>query len=145
MTFKELEGAAAGATRPLGTLLDALSFNAQGLVPAVAQDADSGQVLMLAWMDRTAIERTLANGLAWYYSRSRRRHWQKGESSGHVQRLVEMRFDCDGDAVLLRVRQEGPACHTNRGNCFYLLVDGEQVRVTSEPAIAGDAGQLQRG
>ena len=140
MTFKELEGAALGATRPLNALLDALSFNAQGLVPAIAQDADSGQVLMLAWMDRTAIERTLANGLAWYYSRSHRRHWQKGESSGHVQRLVEMRFDCDGDAVLLRVRQAGPACHTNRANCFYLLVDGEQVRVTSEPVIAAGEG-----
>ena len=131
--FKELEGAAIGSSRPLATVLDALAFNADGLAPAIAQDADSGAVLMLAWMDRTAIERTLASGLAWYYSRSRKRHWQKGESSGHVQRLVEMRFDCDGDAILLRVRQQGPACHTNRANCFYLLVDGKQARVTSEP------------
>ncbi len=132
--FKELEGAAVGSSRPLAAVLDALTFNANGLAPAIAQDADSGVVLMLAWMDRTAIERTLASGFAWYYSRSRKRHWQKGESSGHVQRLVEMRFDCDGDAILLRVRQQGPACHTNRANCFYLLVDGKQVRVTSEPA-----------
>ena len=132
--FKELEGAAVGSSRPLAAVLDALTFNANGLAPAIAQDADSGVVLMLAWMDRTAIERTLASGLAWYYSRSRKRHWQKGESSGHVQRLVEMRFDCDGDAILLRVRQQGPACHTNRANCFYLRVDGKQVRVTSEPA-----------
>ncbi len=130
--FKELEGAAIGSSRPLAAVLDALAFNADGLAPAIAQDADSGTVLMLAWMDRTAIERTLASGLAWYYSRSRKRHWQKGESSGHVQRLVEMRFDCDGDAILLRVRQQGPACHTNRANCFYLLVNGKQARVTSE-------------
>ena len=132
--FKELEGAAVGSSRPLAAVLDALTFNANGLAPAIAQDADSGVVLMLAWMDRTAIERTLASGLAWYYSRSRKRHWQKGESSGHVQRLVEMRFDCDGDAILLRVRQQGPACHTNRASCFYLRVDEKQVRVTSEPA-----------
>lgn len=138
--FKELEGAAIGAARSLPAVLDALAFNADGLLPAVAQDADSGQVLMLAWMDRTAIERTLASGFAWYYSRSRRRHWQKGESSGHVQRLVEMRLDCDGDAILLRVRQQGPACHTNRANCFYLLVDGDQIRMTEAPVKATDKG-----
>ena len=138
--FKELEGATVGATRSLPAALDALAFNADGLLPAVAQDADSGQVLMLAWMDRTAIERTLASGFAWYYSRSRQRHWQKGESSGHVQRLVEMRLDCDGDAILLRVRQQGPACHTNRENCFYLLVEGEQIRMTEAPVKATDKG-----
>ena len=136
--FKELEGAAINATRALPATLDALGFNADGLLPAIAQDADSGQVLMLAWMDRTAIERTLASGFAWYYSRSRQRHWQKGESSGHVQRLVEMRFDCDGDAILLRVRQQGPACHTNRESCFYLLVEGEHIRVTGAPFKAAD-------
>ena len=138
--FKELEGAAIGTSRSLPAALDALGFNANGLLPAIAQDADSDQVLMLAWMDRTAVERTLASGYAWYYSRSRRRHWQKGESSGHVQRLVEMRLDCDGDAILLRVRQQGPACHTNRQNCFYLLVDEQHIRVTAEPVIAADAG-----
>ena len=138
--FKELEGAASGATHSLPAALDALGFNVNGLLPAIAQDADSGQVLMLAWMDRTAVERTLASGYAWYYSRSRKRYWQKGESSGHVQRLVEMRFDCDGDAILLRVRQQGPACHTNRENCFYLLVDGQHIRVTAEPVITADTG-----
>ena len=136
--FKELEGAAIGTTRALPAALDALGFNADGLLPAIAQDADSGQVLMLAWMDRTAIERTLASGFAWYYSRSRRRYWQKGESSGHVQRLVEMRLDCDGDAILLRVRQQGPACHTNRESCFYLLVEGDHIRVTEAPVKAAD-------
>lgn len=137
--FKELEGAPIGATRSLPAVLDALAFNADGLLPAIAQDVDSGQVLMLAWMDRTAIERTLASGFAWYYSRSRSRYWQKGESSGHVQRLVEMRLDCDGDAILLRVRQQGPACHTNRENCFYLLVEGNHIRMTEAPVKATDA------
>jgi len=89
---------------------------------------------MLAWMNRTAIERTLAEGYACYWSRSRNAYWRKGETSGHLQRLVELRLDCDGDAVLLRVEQTGPACHTNRSSCFYLLADGAGVRVTSDPA-----------
>jgi phosphoribosyl-AMP cyclohydrolase len=84
-------------------------------------------------MNRTAIERTLAEGFACYWSRSRSAYWRKGETSGHLQRLVELRFDCDGDAVLLRVEQTGPACHTNRPDCFYLLADGTGVRVTSDP------------
>ena len=113
--------------------LDSVKFNADGLVPAIAQDADSGEVLMLAWMNRQAIEHTLAEGVACYYSRSRDALWRKGETSGHVQDLVSVRFDCDGDAVLLKVRQTGPACHTNRPSCFYLEVDDDRVRVISEP------------
>ena len=105
-----------------------------GLLPAIAQQHDSGEVLMVAWMNREAIERTLAEGFACYWSRSRRSFWRKGETSGHLQRMRELRFDCDGDAVLLRVDQTGPACHTNRPSCFYLLADGDRVRVTSEPA-----------
>jgi phosphoribosyl-AMP cyclohydrolase len=132
-TFKELESAAGGTTQPLATILDALAYNDQGLVAAVAQDAKTRQVLMMAWMDRTAIERTLAEGYACYYSRSRKTYWQKGESSGHVQKLVELRFDCDGDAILLLVEQTGPACHTDRDSCFYLLVEGQRVRVTEDP------------
>ena len=88
---------------------------------------------MLAWMNRQSIERTLSEGYACYYSRSRQTYWRKGETSGHLQTLRELRFDCDGDAVLLIVDQKGAACHTNRASCFYLLVDGEQVRVTSNP------------
>jgi len=129
-----LETAPAGTIRPLGEVLDALRYDANGLLPAIAQDARSGAVLMLAWMNRTAIERTLAEGFACYWSRSRQAYWRKGETSGHLQRLVELRFDCDGDAVLLRVEQTGPACHTNRPDCFYLLADGASVRVTSVPA-----------
>ena len=132
--FARLETAPAGTTRPLRDALDGLRYDANGLVPAIAQDAASGAVLMLAWMNRTAIERTLAEGYACYWSRSRNAFWRKGETSGHLQRLVELRFDCDGDAVLLRVEQTGPACHTNRPSCFYVLADGDRVRVTSNPA-----------
>ena len=132
--FRALESAPVGTTLPLARALDELRYDAQGLVPAIAQDAASGTVLMLAWMNRTAIERTLAEGFACYWSRSRNAYWRKGETSGHLQRLIELRFDCDGDAVLLRVEQNGPACHTNRPSCFYLLADGTAVRVTSDPA-----------
>ncbi len=132
-TFKELESAAGGTTQPLAEILNALTYNDQGLIATVAQDAKTRQVLMMAWMDRTAIERTLAEGYACYYSRSRKTYWQKGESSGHVQKLVELRFDCDGDAILLLVEQTGPACHTDRDSCFYLLVEGQRVRVTEDP------------
>ena len=132
--FRTLESAPLGAAATIAAALDQLRYDAQGLVPAIAQDAASGAVLMLAWMNRTAIERTLAEGYACYWSRSRNAYWRKGETSGHLQRLVELRFDCDGDAVLLRVEQTGSACHTNRPNCFYLLADGDRIRVTSDPA-----------
>jgi len=128
----DLERAADGHTVPLEDLLKALPYNADGLIAAIAQDADSQAVLMLAWMDRQAIEMTLASGFATYYSRSRRAYWRKGESSGHLQTLVTMQFDCDGDAVLLTVRQTGAACHTNRPTCFYLEVDGQNVRVLGD-------------
>ena len=134
--FATLETAAVGSSRPLADVLAQIPFDADGLVPAIAQDASSGAVLMLAWMNRAAIERTLAEGYACYWSRSRKTYWRKGETSGHLQRVVELRFDCDGDAVLVRVDQTGPACHTNRPSCFYLLADAGIVRVTSAPAAA---------
>ncbi len=133
--LKSLEQTPAGQRVPLTDLLDALPYNNQGLIAAIAQDDRTQEVLMLAWMDRTAIERTLSEGLVCYYSRSRQTHWRKGESSGHLQHLVNLSFDCDGDALLVKVRQEGPACHTNRQNCFYLRVDGDQVVVASDPKI----------
>lgn len=132
--FKSLESATLGAEAPLQSILDDLRFDAGGLLPAIAQCAESGAVLMLAWMDRTAIERTLSEGYVCYWSRSRQAYWRKGETSGHLQALKEMRFDCDGDAVLLIVEQTGPACHTNRQNCFYLSVSDGVVRVTAVPA-----------
>lgn len=107
---------------------DHLKFNEAGLVPVVAQDAASGEVLMLAWMNAEAVRRTLATGKVTYWSRSRQAYWVKGETSGHVQTLVEMRIDCDRDALLVLVEQQGPACHTNRRSCFYTAVrDGEEV------------------
>ena len=131
--LRELETAPVGTSRPLIDLLAALRWSADGLLPAVAQSAQTNEVLMLAWMNRAALEETLATGRVCYWSRSRARLWRKGEESGHVQRLVELRTNCDGAAVLLRVEQTGPACHTNRRSCFYLRVDGQSVVVTSEP------------
>lgn len=96
-----------------------LLYNADGLIPAIAQQHDTGEVLMMAWMNRASIAETLATGQVCYWSRSRQSFWRKGESSGHVQRLHELRYDCDGDTILLLVDQKGPACHTNRRSCFY--------------------------
>jgi len=127
--FAELEQAPAGTEVALADILDAVRFDDRGLVPAVAQDHGTGTVLMLAWMDRVALERTLDEGRVWYYSRSRATYWRKGECSGHTQRLVALHFDCDGDTLLLQVEQTGPACHTNRRSCFYLTVHGDRVRV----------------
>ena len=107
----------------MSALLEALQFDAAGLIPAIAQQHDTGEVLMLAWMSREAIEETLATGRVCYWSRSRQRLWRKGETSGHVQRLVEMRLDCDGDTLLLRVAQEGPACHTGERSCFFRRIE----------------------
>jgi len=101
------------------SLLKAITFNDAGLVPAIAQDASSGRVLMMAWMNAEAVEQTLATGFAHYYSRSRQTQWKKGESSGHVQRIIDIYLDCDGDTLLLKIEQTGPACHTNRESCFY--------------------------
>ena len=99
--------------------LTEIRFGPDGLVPAVAQQHDTGEVLMLAWMNREAVRTTLTEGRACYWSRSRQALWRKGEISGQVQRLREMRLDCDGDAVLLLVEQHGVACHTGRRSCFF--------------------------
>lgn len=107
-----------------------LRYDAQGLVPVIAQEAATGEVLMLAWMNREAIARTLASGEVTYWSRSRQAFWVKGATSGHTQKLVELRYDCDGDALLVLVEQVGPACHTNRRSCFYTAVrEGEPVEI----------------
>lgn len=108
------------------TLFDpaSLRYDAQGLIPCIAQEAATGEVLMLAWMNAEAVARTLATGRVTYWSRSRQAFWIKGESSGHVQRLVELRLDCDRDCLLALVEQEGPACHTNRRTCFYTAIRG---------------------
>jgi phosphoribosyl-AMP cyclohydrolase len=111
-----------------------LKFDRAGLIPAIAQQYDSGRVLMLAWMNREAIAQTLATGQVCYWSRSRRRLWRKGETSGHIQRLIEMRVDCDGDTLLLEVDQTGAACHTGRRSCFFQRQEGNEW-VTLDPII----------
>ncbi|MDG0978324.1 MAG: phosphoribosyl-AMP cyclohydrolase [Halieaceae bacterium] len=116
-------------------LLSAIKFNEQGLLPAIAQDADSGDVLMMAWMNREAVLATVKEQRAVYFSRSRGQLWRKGESSGNVQQLVDIRLDCDGDTLLLKVRQIGGiACHTGRANCFYRALKNNEW-YDSEPVI----------
>ena len=120
--------------------LDEVAWNADGLVPAVAQDADSGEVLMVAWMNREALSRTVASGEATYWSRSRKALWRKGETSGHVQKVVEVRLDCDADTIVLAVESvAGVACHTGRRRCFFRKLEGaggaRAWRVT-DPVIA---------
>lgn len=107
-----------------------LHYDAQGLIPCIAQEAATGEILMFAWMNAEAVAKTLATGRVTYWSRSRQAFWIKGESSGHVQRLVELRLDCDRDCLLALVEQEGPACHTNRRTCFYTAIrGGEEVEL----------------
>ena len=113
-----LSGSAQDETRDLRP-----KFNAEGLIAAIAQDAGTGEVLMLAWMNADALAATIETGRATYWSRSRQTLWVKGETSGHVQQVVELRVDCDQDAVLLKVNQTGGACHTGRASCFYRIVE----------------------
>jgi len=116
--------------------LDAIKWDAQGLVPAIAQDRDSGEVLMLAWMNREALRLTRESGHAVYWSRSRGKLWHKGEESGHQQVVHCMRLDCDGDVVLLEVEQRGGiACHTGRHNCFYRELDASENWVETAPVL----------
>jgi phosphoribosyl-AMP cyclohydrolase len=122
-----------------GRLLDAIRFDLRGLVPAIAQQHDTGEVLMLAWMNRDAVEETLATGRACYFSRSRNRLWRKGESSGQVQHVVDLRVDCDGDTLLLLVDQTGVACHTGRRNCFFVALRGGQVTEITQPTMDPEA------
>jgi phosphoribosyl-AMP cyclohydrolase len=116
-------------------VIDAITFNADGLVMAVAQQHDTGEVLMAAWMNADAIRETLANAQVCYWSRSRAKLWRKGESSGQTQKLIEMRLDCDADCLLLLVDQKGVACHTGRRNCFFRAArDGKLVTI-AEPDV----------
>lgn len=107
-----------------------LTYNEAGLIPVIAQQEDTGEILMMAWMNAEAITKTLETGRVTYWSRSRQSFWIKGESSGHVQELVDLRVDCDRDAMVAVVRQTGPACHTHRRSCFYTAIrDGEEVEL----------------
>jgi phosphoribosyl-AMP cyclohydrolase len=111
----------------LDAVLAAIQFNEAGLVPAIAQQWDSGEVLMLAWMNREALAETISTGRVCYWSRSRQSLWRKGETSGHIQRLKELRVDCDGDTILLLIDQTGPACHTGAHNCFFRALKGDEL------------------
>jgi phosphoribosyl-AMP cyclohydrolase len=123
------------AERVIEEALASIAFNSEGLVPAIAQQHDTGEVLMLAWMNRDAVTETLRTGRACYYSRSRLKLWRKGESSGQTQTLIELRVDCDGDTVLLLVDQTGVACHTGRRNCFFRAVRGGQIETIADVEI----------
>ena len=126
------------STTPIKATDDELSrvvFDDDGLVPAIAQQFDTGEVLMMAWMNREALEETLATGRVCYFSRSRKTLWRKGESSGQVQILKELRIDCDADTVLVKVDQTGPACHTGRRDCFYWKADANNVTIDKTPII----------
>ncbi len=133
--LKDIENRPRGSRFQRSEILAALKLNADGLIPAIAQQHDTGEVLMMAWMNREALDETLATGRVCYYSRSRGKLWRKGESSGQVQRLKGLYIDCDGDTLLLRVDQPGPACHTGRSNCFFFRVDGDEAVVTADPLI----------
>lgn len=119
----------------MSTLIDQLKFDENGLVAAITRDAESGEVLMLAWMNADAVAKMVETGKVHYWSRSRRALWMKGESSGHVQTVRSIRLDCDGDALLIDVEQEGAACHTGHRSCFHTVWEGEGARVEGEKAV----------
>ncbi|WP_130804886.1 phosphoribosyl-AMP cyclohydrolase [Acinetobacter ihumii] len=131
--FLDMEQGDLGQEYLVHTVLESIPWNQEGLIAAIAQDAQSKEVLMLAWVNREALMETLSTRRVCYWSRSRQQLWRKGESSGHIQTLIEARLDCDGDALLLLVQQQGPACHTHRPNCFYIGLDTEQATILTEP------------
>ncbi len=115
--------------------MELLVFNPDGLIPAIAQQHDTGEVLMMAWMNRQAIELSLAEKRAVYWSRSRQKLWRKGETSGQIQHIKEIRWDCDGDTILLQVEQVGVACHTGRRSCFFNAIRDDKIKTISSPEI----------
>lgn len=134
-SWKAVEKAELNQAFDLTQALENIQYNGDGLVPAIAQQHDTGEILMMAWMNLDSIRETLRTGRVCYWSRSRQAYWRKGESSGQEQHLKELRLDCDGDTVLLLVDQTGPACHTGRRSCFYNLVDGDTMVVDKAPLI----------
>ncbi|TBR42165.1 phosphoribosyl-AMP cyclohydrolase [Marinomonas agarivorans] len=133
MSLKELEDLPENTLLSIDTILSKLKVDSQELIPAIAQQYDTGEVLMMAYMNEASIRETLKTEQVCYWSRSRQTYWRKGESSGHLQKLVSMSFDCDGDCILLQVDQIGAACHTNRRNCFFFEVKEDQVIINSSP------------
>ncbi len=138
--FKQIEYSEKGSRFPAADIMNQLSFNEQNLIPVITQEAKTGQVLMMAWMSPESLQISLDSGLMTYWSRSRNTLWKKGESSGHLQRIVAMQVDCDGDALLFKVNQTGAACHTGRKHCFYFSLDASQPEkpafvITENPSL----------
>lgn len=134
--FKNLEKASLGYTLDTEHVLNAIPWNSDGLIPAIAQQHDSREVLMMAWMNIDTLRETLATGRVCYWSRSRQKPWRKGESSGQIQTLKRAMLDCDGDTLLLLVDQIGPACHSGRRSCFLTTLDAVQTVVNSDPIVS---------
>jgi phosphoribosyl-AMP cyclohydrolase len=130
--FKQIESSEDGTRFAAAKVLGELTFDHQGLIPVVAQDAENGDILMFAWMNQDALHETIATGRMCYWSRSRKSLWRKGETSGHWQTLHELRTDCDGDVILAKISQEGAACHTLRHSCFYLRLDGDDFVISQK-------------
>ncbi len=133
--FLDIEQGKMGQCYELASIIDAIPWNKDGLITAIAQDIQSKDVLMLAWINHDALLETLNTRQVCYWSRSRQRLWRKGESSGHRQKLIEARLDCDGDSILFLVEQNGPACHTDRPNCFYLGLNTQHATILTQPII----------
>lgn len=138
-TSTVLQGSPTETGTQADAVLQAICFDSNGLVPAIAQQHDTGEVLMMAWMNAEAVRETLATGRVCYFSRSRARLWRKGETSGQTQQLKELRVDCDGDTLLLLVQQDGVACHTGRRNCFFRAARGDGLVEIAAPEVSPDA------
>ena len=128
----------------IDTMLAANAFDAQGLVPAIAQQHGTGEVLMMAWMDRNAVAETMRTGRVCYWSRSRKAPWRKGDTSGHIQALVDLRVDCDGDTLLVEVEQTGVACHTGRHSCFFRAIRGGKLEEIAPVVVDMDKVEKDR-
>jgi len=136
LDFKQLETAKQGDTFDWNFLKPQVKYDKNGLIPVIAQQFDSKEVLMMAWMNSVALKETIETGRACYWSRSRQSYWRKGEVSGQIQVFKSLSFDCDGDTILMQVDQTGPACHSGRRSCFYSMLDNSgKVEITSNPLI----------
>jgi len=134
-SFKTLEKAKLGDEFDWQLIQKQIKYDKDGLIPAIAQQYDSKEVLMMAWMNEKSLLETLKTGRVCYWSRSRQSYWRKGEESGQIQVLKSLAFDCDGDTILLQVDQTGPACHSGRRSCFYAQVESNKITITSNPII----------
>jgi phosphoribosyl-AMP cyclohydrolase len=133
--FKSLESAKLNDSFDWCEFKDQVKYDSQGLIAVIAQQHDSKEVLMLAWMNATSLQETLQTGRVCYWSRSRQSYWRKGEASGQIQTLVSLAFDCDGDTILMQVNQTGPACHSGRRSCFYNQLESNKITINSNPLI----------